>query len=169
MKTTAATGPPLDFASWYTAELPRMCRALTLATGSVGLGEEAAAEAFARALASWERVGRMDAPGAWVYTVALNEVRRSWRRGLLERRYVERLRDEHMDPPAEPDDALWRAVAALPPRARTVIALRYVADLPEARVADIMNISRGTVAATLSTARRRLAAALVPTLEEAAR
>lgn len=161
--------PPPDFAPWYAAELPRVCRALALATGDVGLGEEAAAEAFARALASWDRVGRMASPGAWVYTVALNEVRRSWRRGQLERRYVQRLREERIPPPAEPDDALWRAVAALPPRARTAVALRYVADLPEAAVADVMNISRGTVSATLTTARRRLAAALGADREESLR
>ncbi|MDM8084204.1 sigma-70 family RNA polymerase sigma factor [Cellulomonas cellasea] len=156
--------PPLDFPLWYQAELPRVCRALALATGDVGLGEEAAAEAFARALASWDRVGRMESPGAWVYTVALNEVRRTWRRARLERRYVERQRLEDVPAPVAPDDTLWRAVAALPPRARTAVALRYVADLPEAEIADVMNVHRGTVAATLSTARRQLAARLGPAL-----
>ncbi|MBO1751029.1 sigma-70 family RNA polymerase sigma factor [Actinotalea sp. BY-33] len=169
MTRTRSTGPPREFAAWYATELPGICRALALATGDVGLGEEAAAEAFARALLHWPRVSQMDSPTAWVYTVALNEVRRSWRRGVLERRYVQRLRDEHLPAPTEPEDELWRAVAALPPRARTAIALRYVADLPEREIADVMNISRGTVAATLSTARRRLAAALGPTLEESLR
>lgn len=169
MTRTRAPGPQRDFAEWYAAELPRICRALALATGDVGLGEEAAAEAFARALVRWDRVGRMDSPGAWVYTVALNEMRRTWRRSQLERRYVQRLRDDGLPPPPEPDDRLWRAVAALPPRARTAIALRYVADLSESQVADVMNVSRGTVAATLSTARRRLAATLGPMLEESVR
>lgn len=169
MTTPPITGPPPEFATWYAAELPRICRALALATGDVGLGEEAAAEAFARALVRWDRVGRMAAPGAWVYTVALNEVRRTWRRSALERRYVQRLRDENLPPPSAPDDELWRAVAALPPRARTAVALRYVADLSEAQVADVMNVSRGTVAATLSHARRRLATVLAPTLEESLR
>ena len=169
MTRTRAPGPPPDFAAWYAVELPRICRAMALAAGDVGLGEEAAAEAFARALLNWDRVGRMDAPGAWVYTVALNEVRRSWRRTVLERRHVQRLRDERLPAPTEPDDALWRAVAALPPRARAAVALRYVADLTEAQVADVMNVSRGTVAATLSTARRRLAAELEPALEEPVR
>ena len=37
------------------------------------------------------------------------------------------------------------------------MALRYVADLTERQVAEVMGISRGTVASTLSDARRRLA------------
>jgi RNA polymerase sigma factor (sigma-70 family) len=165
MRQTGPERPPPEFAAWYTAELPRICRAITLAVGDVGVAEEAAAEAFARALNAWDRVGRMEHPASWVYTVALNEVRRTWRRAQLERRYVQRLREEQVPAPALPDDALWQAVAALPPRARTAVALRYVADLTEQQVADVMNVSRGTVAATLSTARQRLAAALGPTRE----
>jgi RNA polymerase sigma-70 factor (ECF subfamily) len=71
-----------------------------------------------------------------------------------------------VDPPAEPDAALWDAVRALPPRARTAVALRYVADLPEAEIADVMGVARGTVAATLSSARRQLAGALGDRNEE---
>ncbi|RMI14094.1 sigma-70 family RNA polymerase sigma factor [Cellulomonas triticagri] len=161
--------PPPEFAAWYAAELPRTHRALTLAVGDAGIAEEAAAEAFARALARWDRVARMERPAAWVYTVALNEVRRSWRRAQLERRWVQRQREQQAPAPADPEDALWRAVADLPPRSRTAVALRYVADLTEAQVADVMNVSRGTVASTLSTARARLAAALGPTREDALR
>ena len=51
---------------------------------------------------------------------------------------------------------------ALTDRQRTAVALRYVLDLPEADVARIMGIARGTASATLATARRRLAAALAP-------
>jgi RNA polymerase sigma-70 factor (ECF subfamily) len=161
--------PPPDFAAWYAAELPRTCRALILAVGDPGLAEEAAAEAFARALNAWDAVSRMERPAAWVHTVALNEVRRTWRRARLERRYVQRLCEEHEEAPAAPDDALWHAVAALPPRTRTAVALRYIADLTEPQVAEAMNISRGTVASTLSTARQRLAAVLGPTREELVR
>ena len=158
----AATGRV--FADWYREEFPRVSRALALATGDPSLGEEAAAEAFARALTSWSRVGGMDCPGGWVYTVALREVQRTWRRSRLERNYLERLRRERTTPTAAPQDDLWLAVAQLAPRARTAIALRYVADLTEAEIADVMNIARGTVAATLSNARKQLALALRPVL-----
>ena len=63
-----------------------------------------------------------------------------------------------------PDHELWQAVGRLPRRQRTAIVLRYVADLPEADIAAAMGIARGTVAATLAAARRRLEADLRPEL-----
>lgn len=46
-----ATDAPLeDFASWYAASHAQVSRAVVLAVGDVELGEEAVAEAFARAL-----------------------------------------------------------------------------------------------------------------------
>lgn len=95
----------------------------------------------------------------WVYRVALNHARSRFRRRLVERRLTPRPL-ESVAGPSEPDDELWRAVATLTPRARTAIALRYVADLPEAQVAELMGVARGTVAATLSSARRKLAGIL---------
>ncbi len=149
--------PSLVFEDWYRAEFPRVRRAMTLVTGDAGLAEDAAAEAFALAYAHWSRVCRMQSPGGWVHTTALNQVRRTWRRALLERRQRASSSVEHVPPPELPDTAVWRAVATLSPRARTAVALRYVADLTEAEVADAMNVTRGTIATTLSRARRDLA------------
>jgi RNA polymerase sigma factor (sigma-70 family) len=42
-------------------------------------------------------------------------------------------------------DFLIRALAALPPRQRTVLVLRYFNDLPEAEIADALGCSVGTV------------------------
>jgi RNA polymerase sigma factor (sigma-70 family) len=106
----------------------------------------------------------MGRPEAWAYTVALNHVRSRMRRSRLERRYLERQREGHHPPPPEPDTALWAAVAQLAPRARTAVALRYVADLSQAEVAAAMGISRGTVAATLHKARARLAELMDPNM-----
>ena len=152
----------LVFEHWYRAELPRVRQALTLATGDAALAEEATAEAFARALVHWPRLRTTASPAGWVYTTALNQVRRSWRRALLEHRHTRRHRDEPVPPPELPETALWQAVAQLPERARTAIALRYIADLTETEVAAAMNVSRGTVATTLSRARTTLAARLKP-------
>lgn len=64
-----------------------------------------------------------------------------------------------------PDDELWSAVRSLPERQRLAIALRYVADLTEAEVAEAMGVRPGTVAATLSKARTQLATQLQPSIE----
>lgn len=161
-----------EFAAWYAASFEDVRRAVVLAVGDAELGEEATAEAFARALLHWPKVRQADSPRAWVYRVALNEVRSRLRRRRTERRYLQRQRAmgvPHQPPPDEPDTALWQAVADLPVRARTAVALRYVADLTEAEVAEAMGVARGTVAATLNQARRRLAVMLTEKAEEAGR
>ena len=148
--------PSTDFTQWYAGSYARINRAVTLAVGDSGLAEEATAEAFARALVNWRTVKAASRPDAWVYRVALNEVRSRFRRRRLEQRWVERQQAGHFQPPQEPETGLWQAVAQLAPRARTAIALRYIADLPEAEVATAMGITRGATAATLHKARARL-------------
>src|SRR5690242_13131979 len=105
----------VDFDAWYLREAPRLLALVTLAVGDRWLAEEATAEAFARALERWPQVRVMAAPSAWVYTVALNQVRTTVRRGGLERRFALRHRPAaEVPPPPEPDVELWRAVAQLP-------------------------------------------------------
>jgi RNA polymerase sigma-70 factor (ECF subfamily) len=58
------------------------------------------------------------------------------------------------------DFELAAAVATLPERERTAIALRYGADLTEPQIADVMDVAVGTVSATLHHARARLRSAL---------
>lgn len=149
-----------EFADFYGAQYARVRRALSLSLGDADLADEATAEAFARALARWPEVRRAGSPSAWVYTVGLNLVRSTLRRRRLERRYLLTQRPVDSPAPAEPDPALWQAVASLPQRTRTAVALRYVADLPEAQIAEVMGVTRGTVASTLHDARARLATLL---------
>lgn len=153
------SGQGHDFAAWYEREAGGVCASLAVVLGDGRFAEEVAAEAFARAWADWVRVSRMESPVGWVYRVALNHARSRFRRRRIERRLA--LGPiETVAAPSGPDDELWQAVAMLPPRARTAIALRYVADLPEAEIAELMGVARGTVAATLFSARRRLAGML---------
>ena len=154
--------PSDEFAQWYAGSYARIHRAVTLSVGDAGLAEEATAEAFARALLNWRTVRAADRPDAWVYRVALNEVRSRFRRHRLEQRWISRQQTHPQPPPPEPETVLWQAVAQLAPRARTAIALRYIADLPESEVAAAMGITRGTAAATLHKARARLTELLAP-------
>jgi RNA polymerase sigma-70 factor (ECF subfamily) len=159
-------GDAEGFAAWYAREAPGVCTSLTVALADPALAEEVAAEAFARAWADWAHVSAMRSPVGWVYRVAVNQARSGFRRRGHERRATARLGATAAPAPFEPDDALWASVRALPPRARTAVALRYVADLPEAEIAQVMRVARGTVAATLSSARRRLAEAMADPHEE---
>jgi RNA polymerase sigma-70 factor (ECF subfamily) len=153
------------FAAWYGNEHPRLLATMTIVTRDLHVAQDVTAEAFARALASWKRVSTMDSPTGWTYRVAVNLARRRARRAAIEERLLRR-----MTPPAstvqgdgipvEHAIELWDAVRALPPRARTAIALRYTAGLTEAEVAAAMKVAVGTASATLASARRTLAAAL---------
>ena len=74
------------FAAWYRNEHPRLLAAMAIVTGDLHVAQDVTAEAFARALAAWNRVSSMDSPTGWTYRVALNLARRRARRAALEQR-----------------------------------------------------------------------------------
>ena len=152
------------FEAWYRREHARLLASMAVVAGDVDVAKEVTAEAFARALERWDRVGKMESPGGWTYRVALNVLRRRQRRAGLERRLLLRMAAA---PPVTPSSTaavveVWEAVAGLPLRMRTAVALRYLGGLSEAEVADAMSVTPGTVASTLHDARRRLAGLLAP-------
>jgi RNA polymerase sigma-70 factor (ECF subfamily) len=150
-----------EFDDWYRRESPAMVGVLHAAVGDRTLAEDAVAEAFARAWADWRKVGPMERRSGWVYRVALNLCRSSFRRRRVERRHLDRSAPLPTVAPAEPsDERLLVALAGLSDRARTAVVLRYAADLTEPEVAEAMGVSRGTVATTLHRARRTLAESL---------
>lgn len=150
----------LDFAAWYGASAAGVTRRVSAAVGDQLLGREATAEAFARAYERWPRVAAMESPEGWVYHVAVNLCRRSWRHRVLESRALARIVPAVIGDAGEHRDDVYRAVRALPQRMRTAIRLRYWDDLTERQVAARMGVAPGTVSALLSTARARLRHAL---------
>lgn len=155
-------GPDLNFERWYRREHPRVLTALAVAGGDSEIAREATDEAFVRAFERWSKVRRMESPGGWLYRVALNELRRRYRRRALERELLRRRQPDQtmLEPPPVADPRVWEAVRVLPRRQRSAIALRYVLDLTEREVATTMGISRGAASATLASARRSLQSAL---------
>ena len=148
------------FAAWYRNEHPRLLAAMTVVTRDLHAAQDVTGEAFARALAAWARVSAMESPTGWTYRVAVNLARRRGRRAALEERLLHRIAPADGSLPDDRAFELWDVVRALPPRARTAIALRYAAEMTEAEVAHAMGVSVGTASATLSHARRTLAAML---------
>ena len=145
------------FEQWYEREHPRVLSTCAALAGDLDEAREATDEAFARALERWPSVAGMVSPGGWVQVVALNRLRRNLRRRDHENHFFTRkMRAASLATPPVPDPDLWVAVAALPDRQRAAVVLRYVHDLPEAAIAEVMGISRGTVASTLATARAAL-------------
>ena len=129
-------------------------------TGELTEAQDVVQEAFARALARPRQLRDVENPEAWLRTVALNVVRRRWRRRrlldmiLLRERPTTRL----AAPPPEPDQTdLRAALAELPRPFREVMVLHYVADLPVDEVARLLEVPVGTVKSRLSRGRAALA------------
>ena len=146
-----------EFEIWYRERHPRVIGVVATMCGDADVAEDAADEAFTRALAHWDRVCVMDAPDAWVTKVAINAMRRRFRRRATEARLLRRGSVATTAHLPSTNHELWAAVRALPERQRLAIVLRYVGDLTEADVGRAMGITRGAAAASLSGARRTLA------------
>ena len=63
------------FEAWYRGLHPRLITALFAASGELDASQDAADEAFLRALERWPRVRDMASPEGWTYKVALNALR----------------------------------------------------------------------------------------------
>jgi RNA polymerase sigma factor (sigma-70 family) len=158
----------IDFEPWYRREYPRVLGTLVLVVGDGDLGREAADEAFARALARWRSVGRMDSPGGWTYRVAVNLARRAARRRAAERRVLRLTRPARASVPA-PAVELWEVVRDLPRRQREIVVLRHLLDLREREIAEVLGIRRSTVSQSLAAAHRTLRGWLSDELDEPTR
>jgi RNA polymerase sigma-70 factor (ECF subfamily) len=147
------------FEDFYDEHYRRVVGALRVGVGSMESAEDAAQEAFAKALVRWRRVSTMSRPASWVYVVAVRELRRRERLGDLRR-----ARDSSLLQPVEPDHAdsvvsaetFDGAIDRLPPRQRLAVALRFHADLSVPEISRAMRCSEGTVKSTLHAALQRL-------------
>lgn len=152
-----------EYDAVYAALWPRLVRTAYAVAGDVGVAEDAVQTAFAKAYRSWRRISRLDAPEAYLRRMVVNEVLSDRRRA---RTRHEVSRPEPPDRPAVESDDLftrdevWRAIAALPPRQRAVLVLRYYEDLSEQQIADALGCRPGTVksqaSAALASLRSRL-------------
>ena len=140
-----------EFAALCRTIHPRLVGALALRCGDRRLAEDLAQEALARAWRDWPKVQAGGDAEPWVYTTAFNLLR-SWHRRLrVARRRAPELAPSGTTPDGTDGSAagltVRRAVAALPPRQREAIALRYYADLPVRETAAVMGCAEGTVRA----------------------
>jgi len=128
--------------------------------------EDAVQEAFARAVAAGDRFRRLDNPEAWLRTVALNVLRRRWRRASLFRALTPRLATP-ADVPGISEDhvAVVQGLRSLPFQQRETLALFYLGDLSVQEIAATLGVADGTVKSRLTRGRAALAAVLETTLE----
>jgi RNA polymerase sigma-70 factor, ECF subfamily len=145
----------------YEASYRRLVAQAYAVAGDRVEAEDAVQEAFARAVAAGQRFHRVDNPEAWLRTVAMNVLRRRWRRAHLFRALSPRLATPSDVPGLSEDHvALMEALRALPFDQRQTVALFYLADLSVQEVADALGVAKGTVKSRLGRARTALAGLL---------
>jgi RNA polymerase sigma-70 factor (sigma-E family) len=136
-----------DFSEFVAARSGELLRLAYVLTADRDAAEDLLQSALTRAAAHWGRI--RTAPEAYVRRIIYREQVSRWRRGARRR---ETIVAQVPDRPAQDQVgeavarlALREALLALPPRKRAVLVLRYLEDLPEAQVADILGCSVGTV------------------------
>ena len=150
----------------YEASYRRLVAQAYAVAGDRVEAEDAVQEAFARAVAAGDRFRRVDNPEAWLRTVALNVLRRRWRRASLFRALTPRLATP-ADVPGISEDhvAVVQGLRSLPFQQRETLALFYLGDLSVREIAATLGVADGTVKSRLTRGRPALAAVMETTLE----
>src|ERR671937_307180 len=155
--------PPETFEEFYRKEYTPVVGLAYALSGSRAGAEDLAQEAFFAAHRNWDRIAGYEQPGAWVRRVVANRSVSSFRRRAAEAKALARAALGHrMELPdlgaGHPE--FWNAVRSLPRRQSQVVALFYIEDLAIADVADILDMSPGTVKRHLHNGRLALAGRL---------
>jgi RNA polymerase sigma-70 factor, ECF subfamily len=111
---------------------------------------EAVQEAFAAAVRARRNFRREGPLEAWVWRMVVNEARKT------QRFTDEPLAESAAEPATESADPIRAAIAQLPERQRLALFLRYYADLDYRSIAAALEISPGTVGASLNAAHATL-------------
>jgi RNA polymerase sigma factor (sigma-70 family) len=146
-----------EIESLYRTRLGDFRRVARGLLGDPEAARDAVQDAFADAVRNRESFRGEGSLEGWVWRTVVNAAR--MQRRARQARPTSPLADADSTANGhEPDgDARVRAtVAALPERQRLILFLRYYADLDYATIAEALDISTGTVAATLSSARSSL-------------
>ena len=141
-------------------------------TRDLDLAEECVQDAYAKALTSWTESGIPSRPAAWLTTTARNRALDLFRRDALFRRAMPELVMDDVAPPDEPDegeiaDDRLRLICtcchpALGREAQVALTLRLLCGLSTAEVARAFLVSEPTMAARLTRAKKKIAAARIP-------
>jgi RNA polymerase sigma-70 factor (sigma-E family) len=155
-----------DFTAFVRGCRPRLLRTAFLICGDRDLAEDLVQSALVKVALRWPAL-RDGAPEAYLRTVLYRDAVSWWRRHRREVTVAQ------LPEPIGPDESeqVWLrmvfagALARLTPMQRAVLVLRFLEDHTEARTADVLGVSIGTVKSRTSVALRRLRE-LAPELAE---
>ena len=143
-------------------------------TRDLDLAEECVQEAYTQALAGWARDGVPDAPAAWLVTTARRRAFDAFRREQVLRAKLPVLAEPDVAPGWDvddtgddiPDDRLRLVFTcchpALAADARVALTLRLVCGVGTGDIARAFLVSEATMAARITRAKKKIAAARIP-------
>ncbi|MGB8962037.1 MAG: sigma-70 family RNA polymerase sigma factor [Pseudonocardiaceae bacterium] len=142
-------------------------------TRDLDLAEECVQDAYARALTAWATGGVPANPGAWLTTVARRRALDLARREQTARRALPLLAVEEIDPGPEDttapniaDDRLRLIFTCCHPTlardSQVALTLRLLCGLSTGEVARAFLVSESTMAARITRAKKKIAAARIP-------
>jgi RNA polymerase sigma-70 factor (sigma-E family) len=148
-------------ATLFDAQYGRLRGLAFVLLGDDSAAEEIVMDVFLKAFSGWRQFRSVEQAPPYLRKMVVNGCRSAVRRKTIERQATHLLgsapsgADLHPDRREESMD-LWSAVADLPERQRTCVVLRYLEDLSEPQIAEVMDCSVGTVKSQLSRARQKL-------------
>ena len=155
-----------EFDHFVVDSVDGLLRAAYLIAWDFAEAEDLVQDCLFRVARRWPRVRHMEYPTAYARKVLVNLALDAGRRRTRDRAELDHSGTrpvEHEDEAAvrvmgwvETTTDLTRALGSLAPRQRAVLVFRYLYDLSEAQVADVMGCSVGTVKSTTSRALQRL-------------
>ncbi len=131
-----------DVARLFAVERVPMVHLATLLVGSVAVAEEVVQEAFVVVTKRWDKIDR---PGAYLRTSVVNKCTSVLRRRSVENRYRASVSKEPNYWIPDQLIELRSALSCLSDRQRTVVVLRYFADMPDAEIAETLGVRPATV------------------------
>jgi RNA polymerase sigma-70 factor (sigma-E family) len=156
------------FDAFVRARGEHFLRVALLLTGSPAEAEDLLQASLLRLYRAWPRLDApQSAPDAYLRKILVN-TRRSWWRTKWRQESPVAAVPDRPDPAGGGDPAdryalgalVRAALAGLPRQQRAVLVLRYIEDLPEASVADLLGVSPGTVKSHAHRGLRALRASL---------
>ena len=162
----------MDIAAIFRAESGRSTATLVRLFGDIDIAEEAVQDAFAVALERWPATGLPPNPGAWITTTARNRAidrlrRESSRHDRHAQAALVRANDEPIEPVGPVSDDRLRLIftcchPALAPTAQIALTLRLLGGLQTPEIARAFLVPEATMAARITRAKKKIAAAKIP-------
>jgi RNA polymerase sigma-70 factor (sigma-E family) len=135
---------PEGFTDFVLARQAALLRTAYLLTGHAQDAEDLVQTTLVKVVPQWRRI--RDNPEPYVRRVLVNENVSRWRRRRWREESTDALPEQLADAPDHAELlAVRSALAALAPRQRAVLVLRYYEGLSEAEIAATLGIAPGTV------------------------